>query len=58
VKQYVKFSTFRCNAICSTNLAGFGLRKGPEHLAEVREKFLGITGARRRISARCWCVVH
>lgn len=43
VKQYEKFSTFLRNEICSNNLSDFRLKKGLEHLAEVREKFLGIT---------------
>ena len=43
VKQYEKFSTFLRNEICSNNLSDFGLKKGLEHLADVREKFLAIT---------------
>src|SRR5438552_16132382 len=43
VKQYEKFATFLRNEVCSNNLADFGLRKGLEHLGDVREKFLGIT---------------
>src|SRR5258708_2077477 len=43
VKQYEKFSTFLRNEICSNNLSDFGLKKGLEHLAAVREKFLAIT---------------
>jgi hypothetical protein len=43
VKQYEKFSTFLRNEICSNNLSDFRLKKGLEHLAAVREKFLTIT---------------
>ncbi len=43
VKQYEKFSTFLRNEICSNNLSDFRLKKGLEHLAFVREKFLAIT---------------
>jgi len=43
LKQYEKFSTFLCNELCSNNLADFGLKKGLEHLAAVRQKFLQIT---------------
>lgn len=53
VKQYEKFSTFLRNEICSNNLADFGLRKGLEHLAEVREKFLDITERFAAFQARC-----
>ena len=43
VKQYEKFSTFLRNEICSNNLSDFKLKKGLQHLAAVREKFLAIT---------------
>ena len=43
IKQYEKFSTFLRNEICSNNLSDFRLKKGLEHLAAVREKFLAIT---------------
>src|SRR5207249_8526525 len=43
LKQYEKFSTFLRNELCSNNLADFGLRKGLEHLAAVRQKFLQVT---------------
>jgi len=43
VKQYEKFSTFLRNEICSNNLSDFKLKKGLEHLACVRDKFLEIT---------------
>src|ERR1700756_3874328 len=41
------------NEICSNNLADFGLRKGLDHLGEVREKFLGITERFTTFQARC-----
>jgi len=53
VKQYEKFSTFLRNEICSNNLADFGLKKGLEHLADVREKFLAITDRFAGFQARC-----
>jgi len=43
VKQYEKFSTFLRNEVCSNNLSDFKLKKGLDHLAAVREKFLAIT---------------
>ena len=43
MKQYEKFSTFLRNEICSNNLSDFRLKKGLEHLAAVREKFLEIS---------------
>src|SRR5438876_1236349 len=43
LKQYEKFSTFLRHELCSNNLADFGLKKGLEHLAAVRQKFLLIT---------------
>jgi len=53
VKQYEKFSTFLRNEICSNNLSDFRLKKGLEHLAEVREKFLGITDRFANFQAQC-----
>ena len=53
IKQYEKFATFLRNEVCSNNLADFGLRKGLEHLADVREKFLGITERFTTFQARC-----
>ena len=52
-KQYEKFATFLRNEICSNNLADFGLRKGLEHLGDVREKFLAITERFTTFQARC-----
>jgi hypothetical protein len=53
IKQYEKFAVFLRNEVCSNNLADFGLRKGLEHLADVREKFLGITERFATFQARC-----
>ena len=36
LRQYEKFSTFLRNELCSNNLTDFGLRKGLDHLDEVR----------------------
>ena len=44
IKQYEKFSTYLRNEACSNNLADFGLKKGLDHLAAVREKLLAVTG--------------
>jgi hypothetical protein len=43
IKQYEKFSTFLRNEICSNNLSDFRLKKGLDHLAAVRQKFLALT---------------
>jgi hypothetical protein len=53
VKQYEKFSTFLRNEICSNNLSDFRLKKGLEHLASVREKFLAITDRFATFQAQC-----
>jgi hypothetical protein len=53
VKQYEKFSTFLRNEICSNNLADFRLKKGVEHMAAVREKFLAITDRFATFQAQC-----
>jgi hypothetical protein len=53
VKQYEKFSTFLRNEICSNNLADFRLKKGLEHLAAAREKFLAITDRFATFQAQC-----
>ena len=53
VKQYEKFSTFLRNEICSNNLADFRLKKGLDHLAAVREKFLEITDRFATFQAQC-----
>ncbi|MGH7148692.1 MAG: hypothetical protein ACREUI_07505 [Burkholderiales bacterium] len=53
VKQYEKFSTFLRNEVCSNNLADFGLKKGLDHLAAVREKFLAVTDRFAAFQAQC-----
>jgi hypothetical protein len=57
IKQYEKFSTFLRNEICSNNLADFGLKKGLDHLAAVRSKFLVITDRFAAFQAQ-WLNVH
>jgi hypothetical protein len=53
IKQYEKFATFLRNEVCSNNLADFRLKKGLEHLAAVREKFLAITDRFAGFQAQC-----
>jgi hypothetical protein len=53
VKQYEKFSTFLRNEVCSNNLRDFGLKKGLEHLAAVRQKFLAVTDRFAAFQAEC-----
>jgi hypothetical protein len=53
VKQYEKFSTFLRNEVCSNNLADFGLKKGLDHLAVVREKLLAVTDRFAAFQAQC-----
>ena len=53
LKQYEKFATFLRNELCSNNLSDFGLKKGLDHLAAVREKFLEITGRFAAFQAQC-----
>jgi hypothetical protein len=53
VKQYEKFSTFPRNEVRSNNLTGFGLKKGLDHLAAVRHKFLAVTGRFAAFQAQC-----
>ena len=57
IKQYEKFSTFLRNEACSNNLADFGLKKGLDHLAAVREKMLAVTGRFAAFQAQ-WLNVH
>lgn len=57
IKQYEKYSTFLRNEICSNNLRDFGLRKGLDHLEEVRQRFLQITDRFADSQAR-WLNVH
>ena len=44
LRQYEKFSRFLRNELLSNNLTDFGLRKGLDHLDDVRQKFPLITG--------------
>jgi hypothetical protein len=53
IKQYEKFSTYLRNEACSNNLADFGLKKGLDHLAAVREKLLAVTGRFAAFQAQC-----
>src|SRR2546423_10997076 len=53
LKQYEKFSTFLRNELCCNNLAEFGLKKGLDHLAAVRTKFLEITDRFAGFQAQC-----
>jgi hypothetical protein len=53
VKQYEKFSTFLRNEACSNNLADFGLKKGLDHLAAVRDKLLAVTDRFAAFQAQC-----
>ena len=53
IKQYEKFSTFLRNEVCSNNLSDFGLKKGLEHLAAVRLKFLTVTDRFATFQAEC-----
>lgn len=57
IKQYEKFSTYLRNEACSNNLADFGLKKGLDHLAAVREKLLEVTGRFAAFQAQ-WLNVH
>ena len=57
IKQYEKFSTYLRNEACSNNLADFGLKKGLDHLAAVREKLLEVTGRFTAFQAQ-WLNVH
>ena len=53
LKQYEKFSTFLRNELCSNNVTEFGLKKGLDHLAAVRTKFLEITDRFAGFQAQC-----
>jgi len=44
LRQYEKFSRFLRHELLSNNLTDFGLRKGLDHLDDVRQKFQAITG--------------
>lgn len=53
IRQYEKFSTFLRNEICSNNLSDFRLKKGLDHLAAVRQKFLAVTDRFAGFQAQC-----
>jgi hypothetical protein len=57
LRQYEKFSTFLRNELCSNNLNDFGLRKGLDHLDEVRQTFQTITSRFAGYQAQ-WLNVH
>jgi hypothetical protein len=57
IKQYEKFSTYLRNEASSNNLADFGLKKGLDHLAQVREKLLEVTDRFAVFQAQ-WLNVH
>src|SRR6266852_6386834 len=57
IKQYEKFSTYLRNEACSNNLSDFGLKKGLDHLAQVRNKLLEVTGRFAAFQAQ-WLNVH
>jgi hypothetical protein len=44
LRQYEKFSRFLRNELLSNNLRDFGLRRGLDHLDDVRQKFQTIAG--------------
>ena len=53
IKQYEKFSTYLRNEACSNNLADFGLNKGLDRLAAVRDKLLDVTDRFAAFQAQC-----
>ena len=57
LKQYMKSSRRFCATICSNNLTDFGLRKGLDHLDEVRQTFQTITSRFAGYQAQ-WLNVH
>jgi hypothetical protein len=57
LKQYEKFATFLRNELCSNNLKDFGLNKGLDNLAAVRETFKVITNRFAGFQAQ-WLNVH
>jgi hypothetical protein len=57
LKQYEKFATFLRNELCSNNLKDFGLNKGLDNLAAVRETFKVITDRFAGFQAQ-WLNVH
>ena len=57
LRQYEKFSMFLRSELCSNNLYDFGLKKGLDHLDEVRHKFHGIISRFAGFQAQ-WLNVH
>src|SRR6516225_8403982 len=57
LRQYEKFLIFLRNELCSNNLYDFRLRKGLEHLDEVRHKFQTIISRFAGFQAQ-WLNVH
>jgi hypothetical protein len=53
LKQYEKFSRYLRNELCSNNLHDFGLKKGLDHLDDVRKKFQTITDRFAGFQAQC-----
>jgi hypothetical protein len=53
LKQYEKFSCFLRNELCSNNLRDFGLKKGLDHLHDVRKRFQTITDRFAGFQAQC-----
>jgi hypothetical protein len=53
LKQYEKFSRYLRNELCSNNLRDFGLKKGLDHLDEVRKRFQIITDRFAGFQAEC-----
>src|SRR6516162_7425654 len=53
LRQYEKFSRFLRNELLSNNLNDFGLRKGLDHLDEVRKRFQAITDRFAAFQAQC-----
>jgi hypothetical protein len=53
LKQNEKFSRYLRNELCSNNLHDFGLKKGLDHLDDVRKKFRNITDRFAGFQAQC-----
>ena len=53
LKQYEKFSRYLRNELCSNNLRDFGLKKGLDHLGDVRKRFQTVTDRFAGFQAQC-----